>query len=194
MRPSPAIDSSLITHYEGLVLRTAALYVERCEEDFEDIAQLFRIKVWKALESYDRRKVKAKLDTRTAEEHRDAYVYACIKNQGKDLEKRVKRNLACLDELAERQPVKLGIAREDEVYGVLRELPRLPSTLTAQERQVVTLLYLDFDNGEIAACMNVQRQTIVRQVRRIREKMADWKPTTTVSLPVPALPPALAAA
>lgn len=175
--PSQAqVTDSMIAYYEGLVRRTAARYEPHCEEDFEDICQLFRVKAWKALESYDPSKVKARLDTRGAVEHRDAYVYACIKNQGKDLVKKVRRNLAYLEDFADRQHT-LMITGEDEVHGVLRDMPVLPSTLSPQERQVVTLLYLDFDNGEIASCMNVQRQTIVRQVRRIREKMADWKPT-----------------
>lgn len=171
------VTSDLIEKYEGLVLKTAARYVDHCEEDFDDICQLFRMKVWMALEGYDGTKIKSERTDSHGRTPCDRYVFACIVNQGKDLVKKMKRNWAYLEEMTLER-----VAPEDQAHPVQRDLPMLPSTLSANEHQVVTLLYLDFDNGEIARLMNVQRQTIVRQVRRIREKMADWKPSGSAPL------------
>lgn len=173
--------SALVKKYEGLVISTASRTVDFCQDDFEDICQAYRIVVWQALVSYDLRKVvtgERKDDAgRTA---LDRYIFACMKNRMKDFIKKVKRDLASLDELQEAMPAI--IAGEDEVHVLQRDMPMLPSTLTPQERQVVTLLYLDFGYGEIAEALNWRRQRVAIFVRSIRVKMADWKPAANQTM------------
>jgi RNA polymerase sigma factor (sigma-70 family) len=182
------VTSDLISKYEGLVRTTAARYVDHCEEDFDDICQLFRMKVWQALESFEETRARDRRTDKHGRTALDRYVFTCIVNQGKDLVKKMKRNWAYLEEMSLER-----VAPEEQAHPVQREMPMLPSTLTADERQIVTLLYLDFDNGEISALMNVQRQTIVRRVRQIRVKLADWEPLATTSRGLRSPQPALAA-
>lgn len=191
MHADTASNPELLRHYEGVVRKTAALTVDHCEEDFDDICQLFRIKAWKALLSFDATKVKsgAKL---TVEEQRDRYVYACIKNQAKDLVKRVRRNIVYIEEMLQEPGGDrlhdhritrdnfgaryLSVAEEQVFHMVEEGAPLIPSTLDARERRIVTLLYLDFDNGEIGEELGIQRKQVATLVRGIREKLADWAP------------------
>lgn len=183
MRPEEVTDD-LITQYEGLIRSTAWRYVGHCEEDYDDICQLFRVKTWQALLSFDPSKVKNQAARDTAgRTPQDRYVYACIKNRGKDLVKAVKRNWAYMEDLGEHAAPdqfeqRYLLAAEEEVHQVLQDMPLIPSTLSPNEHQIVTLLYLDFDNGEIASFLNWPRQKVQIVVRRIREKMADWEPTS----------------
>lgn len=163
--------------YEGVVISTAARTVPFCQDDFEDICQTYRIAVWKALETYDLSKVKREQPDANGRTALDRYVFACMKNRMKDFIKKVKRDLASLDELQEVIPAL--VAGEDEVHVLQRDMPMLPSTLTPTERQVVTLLYLDFDYGEVAEFLNWRRPRVAIFVRSIRVKMADWKPTAS---------------
>lgn len=179
MRADTGPDSNEIAHFEGLVRKTAALTVEHCEEEFDDICQLFRIKAWKALLSFDASKVRSSGGL-TVEEQRDRYVYACIKNQAKDLVKRVRRHTTYIADQMEKdtrfEVGFLGVAEEQVFHMIEEATPLIPSTLDARERLIVTLLYLDFDNGEIGAQLGIQRKQVATLVRGIREKMADWAP------------------
>jgi RNA polymerase sigma factor (sigma-70 family) len=187
------IDSKLISQYEGLVKKTASLTVEHCEEDFDDICQLFRVKVWKALLSFDPTQVK---DAEAKDKHgrtaQDRYVYMCVKNMAKDLVKRVRRNIISMEQMVQEPGGDfahdhrishdnftsryLSVA-EDQVFQEVEEaVPLIPSTLDARERRIATLLYLDFDNGEIGQQLGIQRKQVATIVRGMREKLADWAP------------------
>jgi len=179
MRADTAPDSNLIAHFEGLVRKTAALTVEHCEEEFDDICQLFRIKAWKALVSFDASKVLSSGGV-TVEEQRDRYVYACIKNQAKDLVKRVRRGTTYIADHMEKdtrfEVGFMGVAEEQVFHMIEESTPLIPSTLESRERRIVTLLYLDCDYGEIGEQLGIQRKQVATLVRGIREKMADWAP------------------
>lgn len=195
MRPEEAADPRLLAHYEGLVRKTAALYVGVVEEDFDDLCQIFRIKAWKALLAFDPAR------SRTG---RDRWVFSCIKNQAKDLlpPKRARRDWLFIEDIA---PISnstenygngtLGGAREhdsfyarylgvtaEEVFGSIEEdVALVPSTLTPTERNVVALLYIGCDYGEIASRTDLERKKVATVVRRIREKMEDWRPNSSPS-------------
>lgn len=183
------VTDELICHYEGLIRKTAALYVDHCEEDYDDIVQLFRVKVWKALLHFEPKRVKKNAHL-AEDKQRDRFVFACVLNQAKDLTKRVKRNWAYIEDFApsgdhhghdygatDRFESRYLKATEEQVFGVIQEgLPLIPSSLTQKERQVIALLYLDFDYGEISAAAEVPRKEVATLVRGIREKMADWRP------------------
>lgn len=198
MLADQAQDPKLLAHYEGLIRKTAALYVDSCEEDYDDIVQLFRIKVWKALLYFEPKRVKKNAHL-AEDKQRDRFVFACVLNQAKDLTKRVKRNWAYMEDIApstargegnsatDRFDSRYLKATEEQVFGVIQEgLPLIPSSLTQKERQVIALLYLDFSYGEISETAELPRKDVATLVRGIREKMADWRPTpVTASAPSP---------
>jgi len=195
MLASEAQDPKLLAHYEGLIRKTAALYVDSCEEDYDDIVQLFRIKVWKALLHFEPKRVKKNAHL-AGDKQRDRFVFACVLNQAKDLTKRVKRNWAYIEDIAPSESRSTGAhhghdygaadrfdsrylkATEEQIFGVIQEgLPLIPSSLTDKERQVIALLYLDYNYGEISETAELPRKDVATLVRGIREKMADWRPT-----------------
>ena len=156
-----------ILHYEGLIRKTAAMCAPRVQEEYEDIVSIFRIKVWRALGTFDPSR-----STMTVQ----AYVFSCVKNQEKDLLKRKRRQEVLMaDSAAE---LAGQVTSEDDVYAeVERELPVIPSTLTGLERQVIVRLYLDETQRDIAVGFGMTRSEMERVVRSIRTKMADWKPS-----------------
>jgi RNA polymerase sigma factor (sigma-70 family) len=184
-----------IAHYEGLVRKTAALYVNHVELDYDDIVQVLRIKVWRALEAHDPRKVK----TQTLER----FIFMCVKNQCKDLIRRRHRGEVYLEDLIPDDAgtdwaewmVQLS-ADHEQTYGAVEDDELfIPSTLTGIERAIVAWLYLDRTQKEVAGLLGLTRAEMERAVKVIRQKMADWQPSprTTVTIPVP-IEPALRAA
>lgn len=179
-----------IEFYEGLVFKTASMYSSYVEEDFEDIQQVLRIKVWRALEAFD--------PTRS-NMTRQRYVFSCVKNQCKDLVKKKRRNELFIEDLApvEVEQGQLGGPRDrfdwrylsadaDQAYGAVESAPPLiPSTLSKLEREVLALLYLDFSQKEAATLLGVRRNEMERAVKSLRDKMADWRPTPAAE-PLPA--------
>lgn len=176
-RPSTA--TSLRKHgpthvefYEGLIHKTASLYVAHVEEEFEDIVSILRIKVWRALVSYD--PSRSSMPT-------ERYVFSCVKNQCKDLVKRKRRDelfIADLVDDAATFEVRYLQADASQVFSAIEEDDMiLPSTLNQREREIVGLLYLDLSQKEAAARLGLRRNEMERAVRIIRQKMADWRPT-----------------
>jgi RNA polymerase sigma factor (sigma-70 family) len=183
-----ASNPTLLKHYEGLVYKTAARYVGFVEEDFEDIQQILRMKVFRALLSYDPTK---------SSMTRDRYVFSCIVNQCKDLVKRKKRNELFIEDIAPRTSFDdnaaggVGVSGYRErfelrylstdhhiEYGAIEDDDLvIPSTLTPFERQVVVHLYLHFSNTEIAQRMERPKREVDKAVKSVKEKMADWKPS-----------------
>lgn len=205
MHADQAQDPALLAHYEGLVRKTASMYVDHCEEDYDDICQIFRIKVWKALLSFDSSRVK-KNSKLSPEKQRDRFVFACLKNQAKDLVKRVKRNWLYIEDIApsdargdghgitDRFDARYLKATEEQVFAVIEEgAPLIPCSLDDTERRVIALLYLDYNYGEIGETVEMSRNDVATVVRSIREKMADWKPgggePITASSPEPSRVP-----
>lgn len=178
MDATVAGDPKVLAHYEGLVRKTAAIYEPLVQEDYDDICQILRIKVWRALLSFDPAK------SRTG---RDRYVFSCVKNQCKDLVKRKRRQETSLELVTsgnegEREVFEaqyLVVTRE-QAYAVVEDAaPFLPSTLNAAERDVVGLLYLDFNQTEIARDRGMSPKQIATVVQSIRRKMEDWRPTAS---------------
>lgn len=187
MEASQAADPNVLAHYEGLVRKTAGMYVGIVEEDYDDICQLLRIKVWTALLAFDPAK---------ARQSRDAYVFMCVKNRVKDIVKKVRRNELFIEDLAASSPAgtttgdapppqnrrdrfeaRYLVALEEQVFGDI-DKPLIPSTLTDTERRVIAYLYIDFSHAEIAEVMEIGRKEMATVVAGIREKMADWRPVS----------------
>lgn len=179
MGTSSTFTPTDIAYYERLIFKTASMYVSYVEEDFDDIQQVLRIKVWRALEAYDARRSKMPVDR---------FVFSCVKNQCKDLVKKKRRNLVYLEDVGHegrdgevvRDAFEARYLTSDahKHFGRVEDAaPLIPSTLTAVEREVLALLYLDFTQKEAQVMLGVSRNDMERAVRGIRDKMADWRPT-----------------
>lgn len=179
-----------LQHYEGLVRKTASMYVGVVEEEYEDLCSIIRIKCWRALESFDPAKASGKPHdprNKVCRCARCRFVFSCVKNLTKDLVKRNRRNWLFIEDVAPHNAEGNGVVRDafesrylemspEEAFRAVEDEFTLPSSLTERERQVLGLLYLSFDYGEIAGVVGVSHRDVSTAVRGIKEKMADWKP------------------
>lgn len=164
-----------IRDYEGLVISTAALLVDHVDDDFEDIAQVLRITVHRAIVSYDKGKATQSIQR---------YVFSCVLNRRKDIGARRRRPEESLDARLERereegrQHTEAQYLRCDETnYAVAEDHPvRLPSTLDDLEVKVIILSLRHYNQTEVARELGLTRQRVRDAQRSIREKMADWRP------------------
>lgn len=184
-----------IGSYEGLIRTTAARYAPLVDDDFEDVAQILRLKVWQALRAYDPSRSSMAVEK---------YVFQCVRNRLKDLfkqqgrlnEKRGGVLLHILDtagEASEAFDAKyLCLDQEVAFFTVEDEDVALPSTLNELERAVVQLLLLDFNQTEIARHLGVSRARVRSAHASVQAKMADWHPGHAAA-PAEAVRQALAA-
>lgn len=172
-----------------LVRRTAQLLDlnPRVEMELEDIQQVLRIKVFKALLAWTPSR------SRTS---RDRYVFMCLRDQAKDVLKRVRRGELHIEDLVTTEADSGAIDTRDrfderylsqtheQIYShVEEEELLLPSTLTRLEREIVTLLFRDYKQAEAARMLGLEKREIEKSMRSIRSKMADWDPGTTSPAP-----------
>lgn len=174
--PQTSPDHYDIRHYEGLVRSTAAIYEPRVELDYEDIAQRLRIKAWKAIGTYSPGRSQMTVER---------YVFMCVKNECKDIVKMVRRGDVFIedqrfaDESLDHFESRYLSAEHEQVFGEVDEgTPLVPSTLTSIERRVIVMLYRDFTQAEAARALGLRRNQMERTMRSIREKMADWRPSS----------------
>lgn len=182
-------DPKVLAHYEGLVITTAARLIrDGVELPVEDVQQLLRIKVWRALRIFRVERIRRAGESR--EKARDRYVFMAVTDQAKDLFNRKRRGELFIEDLVASRGPESGDAlrdrfeekhgltsREDEVYGQVEDdgAP-LPSTLTQLERRLVLLLYRDFKQSEAGRELGLEKYELEKAMRSIREKMADWSP------------------
>lgn len=196
------IEAALPT-FEGLVKRTASDIIEAgVELEFDDVAQLLRVKVWHAVCRFnpvDSQHMQPR--DRHGRTPLQRYVFGCVLNLRKDIEKRPRRYNSSLDEIRER-PVGEGTAEEwfdgrflsvehDEVYWDVEEEsePLLPSTLTPQERQVALMRFNGQMLQEIDRALGLSRAQREEVMRSVRMKLADWRPSVEpVRAPMRPLP------
>lgn len=201
MEAAAAEDPRLLAHYEGLVRKTAARYagiMRIVGDDFDDVCQVLRLKVWKALLAFE--------PGRYSEDRlvaaRDSYVFGCLRNQIKDMLKQAERskgtprdsysiegfttgrgdrieNPGDAGSERDRFDSRYLQVREDEVFGeVEADAVLIPSTLNPNERRVLICMYLEYSQPEAALRLGLQRTEVERAVKNIRKKMADWKPSS----------------
>lgn len=187
----PEDDEMRVEYYEGLVKKTAGKYHAIVQEEYEDMCQILRLKVFQALESFKPEKSRVPAAN---------YVFSCVRNQVKDLFKRKRRDELLIEDIAPSVDTN-GYGREftgltdtfdskymrldeDEVFAeILRETPLIPSTLTDTERGVLVGLYLEYQQKDIAERLGITIREVARAVKAIKVKMADWKPSSTGSVP-----------
>lgn len=155
--------STEIAYYEGLVRKTAAMIAPLVQEEYEDIAAILRIKVWRALVAFD--PARARLPV-------ERYVFMCVTNQKKDLLKRKRRCEVPLDEEYDAR------VDPDVVYCEVEDVaPIIPSTLSGFERDLVARLYLGYTERQVAGVLGLTRSQMERALEGVRVKMADWRPS-----------------
>jgi len=180
-----AVTSEDVARYEGLVLATATRYEGLMDDDFDDVAQVLRTKIWQALGTFDPRR---------SNQPEEKYVFSCLRNRVKDMLKQQYR----LNERRQGQQIFIeGLTEHDDertsdgpfyarylsveadvTYAEVEdEEVALPSTLTALEVEVVGLLLEHESKTEIARRLGLSRQRIRTVTMSIQEKLADWKPT-----------------
>jgi DNA-directed RNA polymerase specialized sigma24 family protein len=185
-----ANDPSVLRYYERLVFSSAArLAAQGVEMPIEDIQQVLRIKIWRALTTFDAKRIQRADESR--EGARDRYVFMAVIDQSKDIYNRVRRGELFIEDLVSDQGDNGGGVRrdtfeeshglfssEESVYGgVEDEGAPLPSTLTQLERHLVLLLYRDYKQSEAGRMLGLPKYELEKTMRSVREKMADWKPT-----------------
>lgn len=180
--------SQAVRRYEGLIRATARRIEAYVELDFDDIEQRLRIKVWRALLSYDPRR------SRLPE---DRYVVSCVFNEKKDILNLRRRGDIGIDALmnAARREEEGVFGRRsadsfeaqylattaEQVFGCVEDDDlRLPSTLTELELEIVLLLYTERYQTEVAVALGLSKGEIERAMRSIRVKLADWRPAASV--------------
>jgi hypothetical protein len=190
-------NPELLKHYEGLVYKTALLTAPLVEEDFDDIVQLLRIKVWRVLIAWDPARAPKLVARVGLDEARDRSVFAWLKNYQRDLIKKKRRGEVSLDAgiggndgmddnvgtfHGTRPEITVGTAFGAEDVGYVHVeagMPLIPSTLTDPELRVVCLLYSEYRQSEVAVFLELPKREVERLVRSIRTKMADWAPSST---------------
>lgn len=177
-----------IRYYEGLVQSTSKMYSDLLRTEREDLEQVLRFRIWRALEAFtSTRWVEQPADAK-GRSPRERFVFFCLRNQIKDLVKgRVRRDNSKPDwmdgivGIREVHIERLSDAALDPYLAVQFEdrfddEVLLPTTLSSDERQVVVLLYLEYTQVEIARLLRVRARDIGARMAAIRLKMADWRP------------------
>lgn len=182
-----------IAAFEGLIFSTAARYAPILDDDVEDIQQILRVRVWKALDAFDPRRARRAATREERIEIVEKWVFSCVRNQVKDLlQSQDRRNTArggmldSIDAVSEERSASFEadyLSESDErVFAEVDDSDfELPSTLTDQERQVVQLLVLNFSRAEIARLLEIPQRRVRTAHDSVRVKMADWKPGVETS-------------
>lgn len=191
-----------LAEYRGLIYKTALLYLDRVDGDLDDLVQELSIKVWRVLLAYDAQHPSGKDERR--------FVFMCLVNKTVDWKRYPNRTARATDYIedlaAETSEISSGFQSRDSfemrhglmssheaVYGDVEDELLLPNTLTGEERQMVALLLTGLQQIEAGREIGLDKRGVERTMRRIRLKLADWKPGGAPPV-VTALPAARAAA
>jgi RNA polymerase sigma factor (sigma-70 family) len=180
-----------MTSFEGLVFRTSRMYAAQVKKDPDDLAQELRIRVWKAISTYDPERSRTSLES---------YVFSVVQNKIKDY-KRDAARAAGRPVVLHIEDMQLGGKRTNNdvgshaeakqelfdrlfnrieaetVYAEVDDRYQLPSTVTEPERQVLMLLAAGCSRDEIVGLLGVTRGQVDGMVRVLREKLAHLKPS-----------------
>jgi RNA polymerase sigma factor (sigma-70 family) len=185
LEPTQAADPALLERYEGLVIKTSSMYVGIVRHmDFEDLCQVLRVKVWRALEAFDPSQYPSDRRLKAM----DSFIFGCVRNQVKDLLKRNKVQDLYIDDLAasdgapdpalrDRFEFRYLQASEELIFKEAEESdPLIPNTLNDNERLVLICTYLGYNGPETSERLGIGRRQVAAIMRTLREKMSDWRP------------------
>jgi hypothetical protein len=189
-------------YYEGLVKETAAQIVAGgVELEFDDVRQLLRIKVWRALQRFSVQRAAESRHLSHARDRfgrspRERFVFMCVANMRKDIEKRPRRYATSIDELRGDDTVvdafdaRYFAIHHDQIYGQVDEGELvLPATLTHMERRVVLLRMEGRLLFEIDRALGLSRAQREKVMQSVRAKLADWHPSPAAQLRTAPMPP-----
>lgn len=181
-----------LSRYNGLVFKTATMFMGACDLELDDMQQELWICVYKAVEKYNP-------DRGSPTEK--AWVFGCLSNRVKDLRRtaardRVKRRRwhgiefvyieECLHAGTNYEQTMIGIATSGaEVYRKVEEgLFILPDAVTRAEEDVLVFLLLgDYTRAEIATELGVEEKAVSARVDSLRRKFANLKPVSPAEAP-----------
>lgn len=161
--------------YEGLCRRFASNVFGLVPDlEFDDLCQLYRLKAWGAIRSYDRAHEAGLTEFK--------YVQMCLKNLEKDLRNRRWRPVDFIEDLGRQSRLdveaRLLTSSADEVYAeVEADELHLPEDLDGVEAEIVVRLYVGWSQAEAARGLGLQQKEMTRYMRSIRLKLDDWRPT-----------------
>lgn len=184
-----------LERYEGLVKTTASQIVAGgVEMEFDDVAQLLRIKVWSAIQKFEPRRAAEGRRLNRPRDRRgrtplDRWVFLVLANYRKDLERMPRRYVQSMEAFRESQGTgqhgerKTGLQDKfDAKYlCALDSRPSddeldLPPDLTETERQVIALRLQGTLAPQIESELGLTRAQRVRVMRSLREKLGDLDP------------------
>jgi RNA polymerase sigma factor (sigma-70 family) len=184
-----------VAQFEGLVYTTARQIVDGgVEIDFDDVRQLLRIKILYAIQKYHS-------DRSTLSLRR--FVFGCVRNMRKDIEKRPRRFNKSVEEIRTRHAEFpdapgdasewfderfLSITAEQVYFEVEDEDPCWFARLDEEERQVVKLRSDGLSLAEIDCALVLARGQARNAMQSVREKLADWRPSAPEPRSVPMQP------
>jgi hypothetical protein len=165
---------------EGLAYETARQIVaEGVELELDDVRQLIRIKIWKAVLAYDGAHEK-RMPLRR-------FVFMCVANLRKDMERRPRRFTSSIDALrdysvyalaggsgsgnADRFDARYLSVDAEQVFAGAEDELALPGSLTAVERRVIALRMEGRPLFEIDRELGLSRAQRQRMMCSIREQL-----------------------
>lgn len=170
--------------------KTAASIEPFVEDEFDEICQFLREKVWKAIDAFTPSRVR-KTSKYSPDEQLERFVYSCVQNGKKDVLKKKRREWAFIEDFLATQRSNGDEAggqqswfenrymRTDDSFtdldAVAERIP-VPSTLTKRERTVAFMLYDGVKVTEIACAVGTTIPGVAVIVEAIQVKMADWAP------------------
>lgn len=177
--------------YEGLVISTARKYAKRVGREEDDMAQELRVRVWRAIETYDRSRCRTSLRN---------YVFSVITNKVKDYKRDASREAERLElyglsflhieDMCRRgdwvaQEVFEGLYHfvdRDEVFGHIDgDTFVVPESISPPEAKVLVLLAFEMTRTEIALRLGLTRAALAEVIDSLRSKLTDWMENTETS-------------
>lgn len=164
------------------------MFAAQVRREEEDLAQELRVRVWRAVATYDATKSPLSLER---------YVFQAVTNKIKDFKRDAAREVKRREDdgmtLLHIEDVRLGwqsrhdqqeafdgvfhFATHEQVYGDIDEGSfALPATVTAREADVLVLLMMGLNRRQAAEHLTLERADVERDVLSLRDKLADWKP------------------
>jgi len=180
-----------ISHYEGLVRSTAAIIEPWVEDEFDEICNFLREKVWKALEAFSRKRVITTAKY-SPDQQLERFVNACVQNGKKDVLKKKRRGWLYIEDMLANQGTgdesqhelhdsfaSRYMVEPDTFAGKEPEPLVVPACLEGPERQVAAMLYEEFKTDEIAAAMGLRRGDVrgLLETIQVKLRLAGYAPS-----------------
>lgn len=177
-----AIEVAL-RYYDGLIHATARRCVAFCEEDYDDVVQVLRVKAWQALRAYDPQRCRTT---------RDRYVFMCVRDRAKDVVKKKKRNQLHIEDLrdsaTDRFDARYLCSTHEDNYAAIDDDDDPLLQLDELERAIARLLTSDYKQAQVARALGLQKVEMDRAMKSIRYKLADLRPPEPAVIhPLPAV-------